>query len=49
LIVDHAEGGVRSLEIDYQKINAAPLGSSANEFFSLVEERRTMWIPATND
>ena len=24
------------------------MGSWANEFFSLIEERRTLWVPATN-
>jgi len=49
LIIDDAGGGVPELGIDPSEIKQALLAQLGNEFFSLMRERRTLWVAGTND
>ena len=49
LIVDDADGGVPHLEIEPHDIQAALIAQLGQEFFSLMRERRTLWVAGTND
>jgi hypothetical protein len=49
LVVDDADGGIPTLEIDPDKIKEALVHQLGEKFLSLMKQRRTLWVAGTND
>jgi hypothetical protein len=49
LVVDDADGGIPTLEMDPDKIKETLVRRLGKEFLSLMKKRRTLWVAGTND
>jgi hypothetical protein len=49
LVVDDADGGIPTLEIDPDKIKGALVRQLGDKFLSQMKKRRTLWVAGTND